>query len=131
MSLVVVDGGGLLALRYLVNKDAPRDLVLELYTSDTTPAKDHVIGTYTLATGFGYANITLAGANWTVSEDSVAYPQQTFTFSGALGNVYGYLLKAGGELVCAERFSDGPYLIQNNGDMIKVTPTIQPAEPAE
>jgi len=29
-----------------------------------------------------------------------------------------------GELVYAERFTDGPYVIVNNGDLIKITPTI-------
>ncbi len=57
---------------------------------------------------------------------AIAYAAQTFTFTGALGNVYGYFLKrlSGGELMIAERFSDGPYNIANNGDTIVVTPLI-------
>lgn len=127
MALLVVDGGESLALQYLVNKATPQDLILELFTSNTTPAETDVIGTYTLATGFGYVNITLTGASWTASGTTqIAYAQQTFTFTGALGNVYGYLLKraTGGELVLAERFTGAPFNIANNGDQIKVTPII-------
>lgn len=132
MTLVVCDGGESIALRYLVNKLAtPENLVLCLYKSNTTPAETDVIGTYTEADFTGYANIALTGASWTVSgtaPTSIAYAQQTFTSSAGSQNqsVYGYFLKraSGGELVIAERFSDGPYVIVNNGDAIKVTPTI-------
>jgi hypothetical protein len=202
MSLKVVDGGESLALQYLTNKAAsPQDLVLCLYTNNHTPADADVIGTYTEASGSGYANVTLTGASWTVRAaydftdlaidatlntkvtsashnfvstdvgrvlrvDSgtgftagtyrivsvasnaavldravgttsstggsfhvatcIVYAAQTFTFTGALGNVYGYFLKraSGGEFVLAELFSDGPYNIQNNGDTITVTPQI-------
>jgi hypothetical protein len=31
---------------------------------------------------------------------------------------------SGGELVLAERFSDGPYDVQHNGDTITITPNI-------
>lgn len=200
--LKVVDGGESLALQYLTNKAAtPQDLVLCLYTNNHTPADPDVVGTYTEASGSGYAQITLTGASWTVeaaydftdlvidatlntkvtsashnfvSSDvgrmlrvdsgtgftlgtyriascasnaatldravgttsstggafhvptTIVYAAQTFTFTGALGNVYGYFLirASGGELILAERFSDGPYNIQNNGDTIVVTPQI-------
>lgn len=132
MALVVCDGGESIALRYLTNNLAtPEDLVLCLYKSNTTPAEADVIGTYTEADFTGYANITLTGASWTVSgtaPTSIAYAQQTFTSSAGSQSqsVYGYFLKraTGGELVWAERFSDGPYVIVNNGDAIKITPTI-------
>lgn len=126
MSLKVVDGGESLALQYLVNKASPQNLVLCLYTNNHTPAEADVIGDYTEASGDGYAEITLTGASWSVSGTAptkIAYAAQTFTFTGALGNVYGYFLKraSGGELVLAELFSDGPYDIQNNGDTITIT----------
>jgi hypothetical protein len=202
MSLVVVNGGESLALQYLTNKAAsPQDLVLCLYSNNHTPTDADVIGTYTEASGFGYAEITLTGASWTVEAaydftdlvidaslntkvtsashnfvasdvgrmlrvnsgtgfttgtyrivscasnaatldravgtvgstggafhvpTTIVYAAQTFSFTGALGNVYGYYLKraSGGELVLAELFSDGPYNILNNGDTIIVTPQI-------
>ncbi len=205
MALLVVDGGESLALQYLTNKaSSPQDLVLRLYTNNHTPAYADVVGTYTEASSFGYAAVTLTGASWTVeaaydftdlvidgsnaakvtsashnfvSSDvgrmirvlagtgftpgvyrvvstasnaavfdrnvgttsstggsfhaatCIAFAAQTFTFTGALGNVYGYYLTraSGGELIYAEIFSNGPYDIQNNGDTITVTPQISAA----
>ena len=113
-----------------MNRAAPENLVLRLYTSNTTPAEADTAGTYTEATGFGYAALTLTGASWGAPSEgapsSIAYAQQTFTFTGALGNVYGYYLTraTSGRIAYSERFSDGPYNIANNGDQIKITPTI-------
>jgi hypothetical protein len=55
------------------------------------------------------------------------YSQQTWTFTGALGNVYGYYTTraSSGDLVYAERFTDGPYNIVNNGDQIKLAASLQ------
>lgn len=130
MALLVPNGGEVIALSLLVNKiAAAENVVLRLFTNNKTPAEADVVGDYTEAAGNGYAAITLTGANWTVTggaPTSAAYAQQTFTFSGALGNVYGYYMtRAGsGDLVYAERFTDGPYNIVNNGDQIKITPQI-------
>jgi hypothetical protein len=130
MALLFVDGGDSLALQYIVNKATPQDLVLRLFTNNITPAKGDVVGGYTEASGSGYASKTLTGATWGAPTGSnpktIAYAAQTFTFTGALGNVYGYYLTrvTGGELVYAERFSDGPYNVQHNGDTIAITPTI-------
>jgi hypothetical protein len=127
MALVFPDVGENIVLEALVNKTAPQNLVLRLYTSNTTPGESDTAGTYTEATGNGYSSITLTGASWgAASGGSIAYAQQTFTFSGALGNVYGYYMTqaSSGTLVYAERFTDGPYNIANNGDQIKITPTI-------
>lgn len=128
MSLVLVNGGESIMLQYLTNKIASsQDLVLRLYTNDKTPAETDVVGDYTEATGSGYSAITLTGASWTVSgtaPTSIGYAQQTFTFTGALGNVYGYYVTraSGGELLWAERFAGAPFNIANNGDQIKITP---------
>lgn len=130
MALLVPNGGEVIALSYLVGKTASTEnLVLRLFTNNKTPAEADVVGDYTEATGNGYASITLTGASWSVTggaPTTAAYAQQTFTFTGALGNVYGYYLTRAttGDLVYSERFSDGPYAIANNGDQIKVTPSI-------
>ncbi len=130
MALLFPDTGENLALEMIVNKTAPQNLVLRLFTSNTTPGESDTAGTYTEATGNGYSAITLTGASWgSASGGSIAYAQQTFTFTGALGNVYGYYVTqaSSGTLVYAERFTDGPYNIANNGDQIKITPTITAA----
>jgi len=129
MALLVPNDGESDGLSYFVNKTAPENLVLCLYTSNTTPAETDTTATYTEASGFGYANLTLTGANWTITPgapSNAAYAQQTFTFTGALGNVYGYFLKraTSGKIAYAERFSDGPYNVTTNGDQIKITPVI-------
>lgn len=128
MTLKLVDGGKADLLLAFVNKTAQAsDLYLELFTSNTTPADGDTIGTYVLATGFGYAQKQLAGASWTVAAGIATFAAQTFTFTGALGNVYGYLLRKGtaGGLYIAERFSGGPFNIANIGDSITVNPRIQ------
>lgn len=129
MALLVPNNGEGDGLSFFVNKTAPTDLILRLYTSNTTPAETDTTATYTEASGFGYAAVTLTGASWTVTEGApsqAAYAQQIFTFTGNLGNVYGYHLTrtTSGRISLAERFPDGPYGIVNNGDQIKVTPQI-------
>lgn len=129
MTLLVPNNGEGDAAGYFVNKAAPQDLVLRLFTNNITPSETDTAATYTEAAGNGYAAAALAGANWTVTEGApteAAYAQQVFTFSGALGNVYGYFMtrQASGRIALAERFTNGPYDIQNNGDQIKITPKI-------
>lgn len=129
MSLLVPNNGEGDMLAYAVNKSTPQDLVLRLYTNNITPAETDTAATYTEAAGNGYASLQMAGANWTITEgapSSADFAQQDFTFTGALGNVYGYFLTrlTSGRIAWVERFSDGPYNIVNNGDQIKVTPKI-------
>jgi hypothetical protein len=131
VALVVTNGGEVITLSYLVNKVASENLVLCLYKNNVTPGETDVIGTYTEADFTGYANKNLAGASWTVTggaPTTAAYAEQSFasTAGSQSQDVYGYYLKRAstGDLVYAEKFSDGPYHIANNGDTIKVTPQI-------
>jgi hypothetical protein len=131
MALLVPNQGEQIALEALLNKTAPQDLDLCLFKNDVTPGETDTEATYTVADFTGYATIQLTAASWTVTPGaptSAAYAQQTFTSSAGSQNqaIYGYYLKqrTSGKLVYAERFSDGPYTIVNNGDAIKVTPTI-------
>lgn len=130
MALVVPNGAEVIALSYFTGKTASTEpLTLRLFTNNVTPGETDTAATFTEASGNGYAAIPLSGAGWTVTPGaptSAAHSQQTFTFTGALGNVYGYYLTrtTSGDLAYAERFSDGPYAIANNGDQIKITPTI-------
>jgi hypothetical protein len=132
MALLVPNNGEGDALEYFVNKSAPQNLVLKLFKSNTTPAETDTAATYTVADFTGYSDITLTGASWGSPSEgapsSIAYAQQTFTSSAGSQNqnVYGYycVRATSGRIALAERFSDGPYNIANNGDNIKVTPTI-------
>lgn len=129
MALVVPDVGAVLALKAFLNHTAPQNGVLKLYTNNVTPGETDTAATYTEAAGNGYAALTLTGSSWVVTEAdpaSAAYAQQTFTFTGALGDVYGYFITqtTSGILMYAERFTGAPINIANNGDQIKITPTI-------
>ena len=131
MAVLVPDNGEGDALQYFVNKLAPQNLVLKLFKSNTTPAETDTAATYTEATFTGYAALTLAGASWVIVEgapSAASYAIQTFTASAGAQNqnIYGYFLvrSASGRIAYAERFIDGPYLINNSGDSASVTPTI-------
>lgn len=128
MAGVLVNQAEVIALKALLNHTAQaNNLVLRLFTNNKTPAEADTEADYTEANGYDYAAKTLTGASWTVNPgapSSATYAEQVWTFTGALGNVYGYYYTANGVLVAAERFPDGPYNIQNSGDTIKVTPTI-------
>jgi hypothetical protein len=131
MAIVTCDQGEGLALKAILNHTAGQNLVLKLYKSNTTPGETDTEATYTEADFTGYSNVTLTGSSWSVSgtaPTTASYAQQTFTSSAGSQSqsVYGYYLvqTTSGKLIFAERFSDGPYVIVNNGDAIKVTPSI-------
>jgi len=126
-ALLVPNAAEDVMLQNILNKTAPQDGRLKLYTNNITPAETDTEASYTEAAGFGYADILFSPASWTITPGaptSAAYPQQTYTFTGALGNVYGYYVvqTTSGKILFAERFSTGPFNIVNNGDQIKVTP---------
>jgi hypothetical protein len=129
MALNFPDAGENLALEMIVNKTAPQSLVLKLYSSNTTPAEGDTAGTYTEATFSGYSSIALAGASWgAASGGTIAYAQQTFTHDGGVtsNNIYGYFViqTTSGTLLYSERDASSPFIMANNADNVKVTPTI-------
>ncbi|MGH7261470.1 MAG: hypothetical protein ACREI9_12450 [Nitrospiraceae bacterium] len=129
MALLIPNAAEDVALQNFLNKTAPQTCVLKLFTNNVTPAETDTEASYTEAAGFGYAAVTLTPASWTITPGApteAAYPEQIFTFTGNLGNVYGYYVveTTSGKIKWAERFSDGPYNIVNNGDQIKITPKI-------
>lgn len=126
MALLVPSAGEVVMFNNLLNIVAPQTLKLKLYTNNHTPIEADTEADYTEASGNGYANISLTPGTWVVTPgnpSTAAYPQQTFTFTGNLGNVYGYWVAqtTSGKIMWAELFTDGPYNIVNNGDQIKVT----------
>lgn len=127
MPLVVPAVGEQYALAVLLNKQIASDLVLRLFTNDVTPGNSDTSATYAEVSSGGYAAKSLAGASWSITGGSPAtatYAAQTWVFSGWVGSVYGYYVtrSAGGGLVWAERFFDGPYNVVLAGDTISVTP---------
>lgn len=130
MALNVPDVGENIALEALVNKTAPQNLTLKLFSNNITPSDTDVAGTYTEATFAGYASISLTGASWgAASAGTITYgSQQTFTRSttGTTENIYGYYViqAVSGILVWSERDASAPFAVTNSGDAIKLTPTI-------
>jgi len=126
MTLLVPNVGEEIIMRNFLNIEAPQDLRLKLYSSDTTPAEGDTVGDYTEVSGGGYTDEAIVAGNWTVTPgDPTAgdYPEVTFAFTGSVGNVYGYYIvqEVSGELMWSERFTNGPFNIQNPGDEIRVT----------
>lgn len=137
MTLKLVNGGEVIALEYLVNKDAPQDLVLRTFKNNITPADTDVAASYTESNFTGYAAITLTGASWTVTPGDPAvatFAERNFTSSAdqTLQTVYGYYLTraTGGELVWSERLPT-PQAIQNSGDRVSVTPRIEASDTSD
>lgn len=129
MALVVPNGSEAQMLNYILNKTTPEDLTIRLYSNDITPGETDVVGTYTEVTGGGYSSISLTPASWTVTPgnpSSGEHTQVTWTFTGSVGLVYGYYITrdSTSDLFWAERFTSGPFNIQNNGDEIRVTPRL-------
>jgi len=134
MAIVLADVGADEFLGIIFNDTRTgTGFVVRLYTNNLTPADTDVVGSYTEASGGGYAAKTLDKASWTINTGNdpsdATYAQQTFTFTGALAGsatVYGYYVTdtTGAILLWAERFP-AALTPANNGDNIKVTPKFQ------
>lgn len=126
MTLRIPTEGEGVMLGISLGKTAVEGLRLRLYSNNKTPAEGDTMASYTEVSGGGYANILLTAANWVLTDGDpalAAYPQQTITFTGAAGDVYGYYVtgETSGKVRWAERFPTAPYNIALAGDAIKVT----------
>ncbi len=136
MAGIMPNEGEMKALEHIVNKTAPENLILRLFKNDVTPSDSFSQSlsppSFTEANFTGYAAITLTGASWGAAASgnpsSIAYAQQIFTSTAGSQSqtIYGYYLQQATSLkiIAAERFSGTSPVIQNNGDTIKVTPTV-------
>jgi hypothetical protein len=132
-TLLVPDVGEAQLLKFALGVDASENQTLKLFCSNTTPAEGDTAGTYTEASGGGYAAKTLTKTSWSVATASGttegSYAEQTYTFTGALTtnpDIYGYFVisATGGILLWAER-AGATFTPAANGDTYKVTPKIQ------
>jgi hypothetical protein len=129
MAIVFTNSGELIALKNLLNNLPPETLELRLYSNNKVPAKTDVTGDYTQVTGFGYAAVTLDPNDFVYTPgdpSTAAFPQITFTFTGAAGSIYGYYVvqATSGQLMFANRFANAPITVINNGDEIRITLTL-------
>lgn len=106
---------------------------LRLFANDVRPSKaDDTLARYQEpAAEFGYAAIGLDPELWvfTVEPDgevSATYPEQTFTFTGPAGEVYGWMVQGdtSGKLKLLERPPGQPANITRGGDLIAVIPRL-------
>ena len=129
MTLVVPNVSEVIILEYILNKKVPVELDIKLYVNDIIPAETDTVSTYVEASGSGYTTKQLVSGSWSISPgnpSSSEHPQVTWVFTGALGNVYGYYIvrRSDGDLMWAERFTNGPYDVQISGDEVRVTPRL-------
>jgi hypothetical protein len=129
-TLVFTQTGEVVALQNIVNNTAPQSLVLRLFSNNYTPSSTDTVSNYTELSGYGYSSVALTPSNFTFTQGNPVtgtYPQITFTFTGAAGLIYGYFVTqaSSGNLIFANRFSNAPISIANNGDQIRVTLTLQ------
>lgn len=131
MALIAFNKGVQEMLKRILNYSATGNVYLKLYRNNLALAETTAVADFTEANFTGYAAIALNGATFTITDadPSVAsYPQQEFISSAGSQNqlIYGYYITnfAGTIALWAEAFTDGPYNIVNNGDKVKVTPTI-------
>lgn len=124
MSLIITSAGKTQALSYLVGKDTTvQNLTLKLFSNNVTPNVEFTPADFVEVTGGGYTSLALTGSSWNVDSSSAAYPQQTWEFTGSVGNVYGYYVTTADNtaVIFAEKFDDGPYNVATSGDIIRVT----------
>ena len=130
MTLVQPNVGEQVMLEAMVNKTPPQDLDLALYTNDYTPVEGSTAANFTEASGSGYARKQLVAASWVYTAGDpgkITYPEQIFSFSGALGNVYGYYVvqRTSGIVVWGERFSDAPFNVTGSSRKVYATPVFE------
>ena len=138
MALKLVDEGAQDIAKIVYGATAkPTTFTLRLFTDANALAdSDTYAAGHTIAAGGGYADITLypeggSAPAATVSSVGgilqVAWPQQTFTFTGALtGNatIKGYQIVKGTTILHTEELTTN-FQPTTNGDTYKVTPIIQ------
>jgi len=132
MALVVPNASEVIMLNYILNIDAPENLSIRLYANNVIPDENSTVATFTeVANGLGYTTggISLTPGSWSVisgNPSQAEHTEVTWTFTGAAGKIYGYYVTrdTGGELMWAERFTNGPFNIPTNGDEIKITPRL-------
>ena len=132
MALVVPNASEVIMLNYILNIDAPENISIRLYANNVIPDENSTVATFTeVANGLGYTTggQSLIPGSWSVisgNPSQAEHTEVTWTFTGAAGNIYGYYVTrdTGGELLWAERFTNGPFNITTNGDEIKITPRL-------
>lgn len=117
--MIVLTNNGRLSL---IENFVAEEMTVHLFTSSNRPDPNDNVDDYTEVSGNGYSPIRLDPEKWDINDEYVAqYPSVTFLLTGSVGSVYGYYItNSDGKLTLAERFEDGPYIVQSNGHRISV-----------
>jgi len=96
--------------------------------TNTTVSETTTAAALTEPTGGGYARIALSAANWTVTNDTASYPQQSFVAGagGFTGAIYGYfIVSVGGtpKIIDIALRPEGPVTMAQD-NLYRVTPNI-------
>lgn len=124
MAIVFTNVGRTLSASYLVGKiNQTEELTLRLYSNDYDPNFASVSDQFEEVSEInGYTSQTLDASDWFINDGLAEHSTKVWNFTGSVGNVYGYYATvSSGEVVFAERFSNGPYNIASSGDIIRVT----------
>jgi len=122
--------GTALTLAAILNKTAPEDTDLCLFSNDYTPGIGTTEANLTEATFAGYVAKALTAGSWTVTPgapSTAVYGTQTFTCISNSQNehIYGWYIRqrSSGKALCGGRFSATDY-IDATADFTTVTPTL-------
>lgn len=125
MAFIVPNVSEVRLLEFIVNKSSPSNWILHLYTNSVTLTESTVLANLTEATQAGYASISLTGASWTITTLSgvttASFAEQFFTFSVAATIEGYYITDSSSNLLCVEKFSNGPYTLPSGGGQIGIT----------
>lgn len=109
--------------------------IVKLFKSNTTPTRATVLADLTIADFAGYANLTLAAANFagsTIASNvaSVTYGLTltwTRSTTGTSQTVYGMAVcnSAATKIIAIGLFDSGPYVVTNAGDAVNETLTVR------
>lgn len=130
MSLKITSAGAERNLKYMVGAiTSTEPLFLKLYANNVTPSALTELNDLVEVSGGSYSKKVLSPSDWDVSGNVATCTSQLFTFTAAVGNIYGYYLvgQTTGSLIAVEKFTSGPFNIVNSGDNITVTATISVA----
>jgi len=117
----------------MLKTNKPASLYLRLYENDYTPVDTSVIANFTVLTMAGYAEGTLAAANWSVATvgntTTATYvptaAETTFTMTADTSHlIYGYYVidkTTTEQVLWGERFSDAPHTIPTGGGVDTIT----------
>ena len=129
MPLLAPDVGEVAIIDYALSTTTPEAQTLKLYTNNYDAVEGSTASNFTEASGSGYAAISLVRATWNAASTSggtttKTYPQQTFTYTGAI-TIVGYFIvgATSGTLLWAERLYAGAGQAFANNDTLKVTVT--------